>query len=194
MFFYALCHGEIPLIISEANDAALLLRITAGDRSGLALLYDRYGSTLFALARRITSQGELAADIVQEVFLELWVHPLAYQAQQGTLRSWLILNARSRSLQATPNAPPRPGKRRPRLVSVAPHDESPMGRERLDVRLALEALPYEQRDVLEMAYFHGLTEQQIAKKLSVSRQTVKLRFAAVHQRLRNHLHDPGRSV
>lgn len=174
----------------EMNDAALLIGIAGGDRAALTSLYDRYGSTLFALARHIVGRSDIASELLQDVFLDLWSRPPGYEPQLGTVRAWLILRTRRYALRARPNAPVAGGDQAQR---AAAQQQSPLDRERRAVRRALQGLSGDQRDVLDLAYFSGLSQGEMARKLAVPVHTIKLRFAAARARLKVCLQDLRRA-
>jgi RNA polymerase sigma-70 factor (ECF subfamily) len=167
----------------QGDDADLLNGLLLGDRDCLAALYDRYASLLLALGRRILGDRREAEDLLHDVFLEAWHKALDYDERRGTVRAWLLMRMRSRALD----------RRKAAVFSrraEAPSEDA-MGQEDLAltpdrerVRRALNDLPLEQRQVLELGYFEGLSSSEIAARLHAPIGTVKSRVAAALAKLR----------
>lgn len=166
-----------------------------GDRSALALLYDRHARAMLALAQRIVGPGAEAEDVIHDVFLEAWRHSADFDPERGTVKSWLMLRTRSRSLDVQKSA--RVARQARSLDDgwlddLA--DQSAQGAaepDRMRVRKVLVALPAEQREVLLLGYFEGLSSSEIAARLEVPIGTVKSRVAAALTALRRALADPA---
>lgn len=177
----------------DADDVALVGAIAAGDRAALGALYDRHGSLLLALALRIVRDRREAEDLLHDVFLELWRSAGDYDPGRGTVRAWLLLRTRCRAIDRRRS--PRiarsesldDGRERPH--PLAPDPASAPDAERL--RGALGTLPYEQRQVLELGYFDGLSSTEIAAVTGVPVGTVKSRVAAARAKLREMLTGDG---
>ena len=169
-------------------DERLLSRIAAGDRAAVAELYDRHAARLLALGARILRDSREAEDVLHDVFVEAWQKAKDYDRSRGTVQAWLCLRMRSRSLDRLRSA----GRSRTVLseevvrASTAMHTELDMSEapDRRAAREALMALPEEQRVVLELAYFQGLSSSEIAEALAVPMGTVKSRTAAGLRKLR----------
>lgn len=165
------------------TEAELVAAIATGDRQALGLVYDRYAPVLMAVGMRILGEVRDAEDVVHEVFVEAWKHAATYDPVRGTVRAWLVTRMRSRSLDRAKSAA------RTRSVAL---DDAPEPVARPDLRRddhrrlheALGALPEEQRQVLELGYFDGLSSSEIAWMLDVPVGTVKSRVAAGLQKLR----------
>jgi RNA polymerase sigma-70 factor (ECF subfamily) len=166
-------------------DVELVRAVARGDRSALAALYDRYGSIMFALALRIVRERREAEDLLHDVFLEVWRSAKDYDPDRGRVRTWLTIRMRSRALDLQKSA----------RVSRNVGDDSVLDRvaadgnitespDRARVRTALAALPTEQRQVLELGYFDGLSCSEIALRLGTPIGTVKSRVAAALSKLR----------
>lgn len=165
-----------------------------GDSEALALLYDRYAGHLLALAQRIVGRGAEAEDVIHDVFLEAWRHSADYDATRGSVKAWLLLRARSRALDVQKSA--RVSKQAAGLSDSwlaelgdesGQHAADP---DRLRIRKVLLALPPEQREVLLLGYFEGLSSSEMALHVGVPIGTVKSRVAAALAALRRALHDP----
>ncbi len=174
---------------SSEEDIRLLSRIQCGETGALAQLYDRYGSLMIGVALKILPTREAAEDIVHDVFLEAWRSAESYDAARGSVRNWLLIRLRSRSLDRRRSA------HATRVVAMADlrtmeradeAEESPeMSPDRAAIRAGLTALSPEQRQVLELSYFDGLSSAEISARIGVPIGTVKSRMAAALHRLRS---------
>ena len=170
---------------SDDDDVELVRAIAAGDRNGLAALYDRYAPILLGMAMRIIRDRREAEDLLHDVFLEVWRSARDYDLTRGRVRTWLVVRMRSRALDVLKSA--RVSRRSgdsealDRMVAEPASGESP---DRLRVRAVVAELSGEQRQVLELAYFDGLSCSEIATQLSIPIGTVKSRLAAGLGRLR----------
>jgi RNA polymerase sigma-70 factor (ECF subfamily) len=176
-------------------EAKLVARIARGDRRAFADLYARYSSLLLALGMKIVKSRAEAEDVLHDVFLEVWKRAGDYDPQRGSVRAWLALRMRSRSLDK------QKSPRVTRAVSFedsgaearpAPEMDPGLKMERERVRAALGALSPEQRDVVDLAYFQGLSVTEIGERLSVPVGTVKSRLSAARDRLRGSLEEKPR--
>jgi RNA polymerase sigma-70 factor, ECF subfamily len=175
-------------------DAALVRRIARGDKGALSELYDGYGPQLLALGVRILGQRSEAEDLLHDVLLEVWRRAGDYDPARGTVRAWLCLRLRSRALDR---------KKSPRLAravawddaraeeTAAPARDPGLRMERMRVRGALAALSSEQRDVVDLCYFRGLSTAEAAERLACPVGTVKSRLSAARDRLRAALDGAG---
>lgn len=183
----------------EARDAELLLAVSAGEEEAFRSLFARYGPNAMAVAQRIVRQRFLAEEIVQEVFLSVWREPDAYQERRGAFRSWLMALVHHRAVDAVR----REETQRRRSQEVAgvesgweedPADrvaeEVDLPQERRAVRAAMQELPVEQREVVELMYFEGLSQSAIAERLSAPLGTVKSRTLLAMRKLRSALEEP----
>ena len=160
-------------------DLALVTALKSGDQSAVAQLYDRYSSIVYAVALRVLGETAAAEDVMQEVFLQLWRNPGAFDSARGSLGAWLSVITRNRAIDSL-------RKRRPEtdledvVVSVAPDLASDADRARAaeKVRGVLGAMPSAQRTALEMAYFEGMSHSEIASKTGEPLGTIKTRIRA----------------
>jgi RNA polymerase sigma-70 factor, ECF subfamily len=167
------------------NDALLVRAIANGDRGALAALYDQYGSLLFALALRILRDRREAEDLLHDVFLEVWRSAASYDPKRGKVRTWLLIRMRSRALDSLKSA--RVSRRvdgDERTLETVAVDDPSLEPDRARLRQVVAELPAEQRAVLELAYFEGLSGSEIAARLAVPIGTVKSRTAAALTKLR----------
>lgn len=175
------------------EDVKLLASMCQGERDALASLYDRYSTLLLAVATRILGERREAEDLVHDVLLEVWRHAGDYDVARGTVRAWILIRLRSRALDRKKSVGAT------RVISVDPErlhqerdysaEDPAFGPDRTAVRRALAALPEEQRTVLELGYFEGLSSSEIAVRIDAPVGTVKSRVAAALAKLRAGLGD-----
>jgi len=185
------------------DDASLVAAIAQGDSQALALLYERHARGVYSLALRLLSDGPAAEEVVQETFIKLWRQPSAYQPTRGRLLPWLLGVAhhhavdllRRRQLEQRHRIPSAPHANGDCLVDLldnlglASADDDPQLRagayeQQMAVGRALADLPREQRLPLELAYFRGMTQLEIATLLELPLGTVKTRMRLGLQQLR----------
>jgi RNA polymerase sigma-70 factor (ECF subfamily) len=171
------------------TDEALLTRCAAGDERALAVLYDRFGRAAYALARRITRDETLAEDVVQEAFLDAWRGARRFDPDRGKATTWLFTFVHRRAVDAVRRSVvrARPVPIELRELEAAEDDVAGtiVARESAaEIWAALPRLPRAQRRVLELAYFDGYTQSEIAEVLGEPLGTVKSRTHAALTRLR----------
>ena len=169
------------------SDHALLALIARGDRDAFARLYDRYGQAAYSLAVRVVRDRELAADVVQDAFLVVWNQASKFDADRGQPSSWILTVTHHRAVDIVR----REHRRRADPLDEArdgadpamPVDEQAwVGVAGEQVRAALRTLPDQQREVIELAYFAGYTQSELAERLALPIGTIKSRtFAAMNQ-------------
>jgi len=168
---------------SHEEDVRLVEAIAAGDRAALASLYDRHSGVLFAVARQLLAERAEVEDLVHDVFLEVWKQAHTYDPARANVRRWLLVRLRSRALDRLRSHSFSRRRSLERDERVAPDD--PSGE--LDARRVaglLAELGDDQRAVVTLAYFDGLSSSEIAAELGIPIGTVKSRMAAALQRLR----------
>lgn len=171
---------------TETADSELVRRIAEGDRLALATLYDRHASALVGLGVRILRARREAEDITHDVFLEVWKRAHSYDPTRASVRGWLCLMMRCRSLDRRKSAAfslSSPLEHDPRIDGASPEGLLDGAR----VTRALADLPEAQREVLVLGYFEGLSSSEIAAELSLPIGTVKSRVAAGLRSLRSTL-------
>lgn len=182
---------------TDETDVMLVEAMAGGDRAALGQLYDRHAGLMLAVGIRMMGNREAAEDLLHDVLLEAWKRASDFDAARGTVRGWLTLRMRSRALDRlrsvkrtrTVSSEDEPVEGRP-----APVGEDPaLGPDRKRVATVLGALPEQQRSVLELAYFEGLSSTEIATRLEVPVGTVKSRTAAGLRKLRAALTEGGAS-
>lgn len=169
------------------DDLTILDRIARGDQRAVGELYDRHSHLLFGLLVRILHERAEAEEVLQEVFVQAWTRADTYEASRGTPAGWLCGIARNRAIDRL-RARAR-GVRTLEHVSVPASPETPealasTSQRQRDVHLALNALPREQRELIERAYFTGSTQSEMATELGLPLGTVKTRVRAGLQTLR----------
>jgi RNA polymerase sigma-70 factor (ECF subfamily) len=181
------------------DDLELHRRLAVGDRGSFDELYRRYARSAFGLAFRLTGQAVLAQDVVHDAFMALWRAPEAFDPARGSFRTFFLSLVHHRAVD-TVRREQRLRDRTERAANlVEPTGEDPaeavvdelfLVDRRRQVREALETLPPEQRQVLEMAYFGGRTQVQIAEEVGIPVGTVKTRTMAAMRKLRKVLEGP----
>ena len=165
-------------------------RIAAGDGAALRAAYDAHAGRVFALAVRIVRSKEEAEDVVQDTFLEVWRRAREYDPKRGELSSWMLAMARSRCLDRVRRARVRARHaERPsdEHGGEAPDEHAATSEYGAQVRSVLAALPAEQRTALELAYFEGLTQLEIAERTHAPLGTVKTRLRLALEKLSSQL-------
>jgi RNA polymerase sigma-70 factor (ECF subfamily) len=178
--------------LRETGDAALVVAIARWREDALAEAYRRHGGAVFSLARRVLGDAAAAEEVTQEVFLRLWHEPERFDADRGSLRSFLLVQAHGRAVELVRAelARRRREEKDARATATAGYD---LEHEVLDLamadrmRQALASLPEEERRAIELAYFGGHTYRRVAELLSQPEGTVKSRIRAGLRRLRDGL-------
>lgn len=179
----------------EGDAEDLLERVAKGDRAAVMALYDRFAPTLMAVALRVTGAHSEAEDVVQDAFARAWREAATFDRARGSAAAWLVTLARNRAIDAVRARKRRRGHeddlvRDEPVATTAPAtpEGSVVDAERaVAVRAALDTLRPEQRAVLELAYFSGLSHSEIAERLDQPLGTVKTRIAQAVKRLRDEL-------
>jgi RNA polymerase sigma-70 factor (ECF subfamily) len=171
----------------DVSDASLVERLTRGDRDALAALYQRHGATLLALAYRLLRDKQESEDLIHDVFLEAWQHCAEYSEARSSVRGWLMLRTRSRSLDRL-RSRTRRRDATARSENVEPARE-PSHKLSDGHRLpgALAQMPVTQQDVIVLSYFEGLSTLEISSRLGIPTGTVKSRTHAAIAALRHAL-------
>ncbi len=178
---------------ADADDAAVVARMAAGQQQALAELYDRYSSLLLGVGVRMLGVRAEAEDVLHDVFVEVWKRAADFDAARGTVRAWLALRMRSRCLdrKKSPRVSRSVSFEDTELSRRAAPEQDPLLRlERQRVRQALTTLSPDQRAVVDLAYFAGLSTQEIGDQLGVPQGTVKSRLFAAREKLAKVLGDP----
>jgi RNA polymerase sigma-70 factor (ECF subfamily) len=175
--------ADAPVALSLLPDRDLLARARDDDADAFAVIYDRHATAAYSLAYRICGTRALAEDVVQEAFLSLWRRLDRYDATRGEVRSWLLGIVHNGAIDKLRQSLVHERRRatseglEERLQSPERTDLEVEQREQAnEVRGALRALPPEQRRVIELAYFEGLTHTEIAARLDLPVGTIKGRM------------------
>lgn len=166
---------------AELTDVELVARMVRGERTAVALLYQRHQAPLFRLARGLLRSAAEAEDLLHDVFLEAWRRSADYSAERGSVRAWLILRTRSRALDRLKSAA------RPRGMPLEPPAETApveVGDQRR-LRELLAQMPEAQQQVVLLGYFEGLSSAEISERLAIPIGTVKSRTRAALETLRD---------
>lgn len=188
--------AAIPRV--DPRDAELVARVARGNEAALGQLYDRFGQALYAVAYRIVGEPADAEEVVMEAFAQAWREAPRFDSGRGSVAAWLTMMARSRALDLA-----RARSRRIRITDTAARSEGtapamsrgyqPPGRAMEDeerhraVASALAALSPPQREAIELAYFEGLSQSEIAERLREPLGTIKTRMRLGMQKLRDML-------
>ena len=181
----------------DVADARLLRRVAAGERAAFGELYDRFSRPLFATALRIVQDSAEAQDIVHDAFVVVWEKANTFESQRGTAFSWMVTLVRNRAIDRV-----RSRRRRQELLSASvptdlgyheenqprpADDQSALADEARIVRAAVATLAPEQQKAVELAFFGGLTQEEIARSLGEPLGTVKARIRRGLLKLRDSL-------
>ena len=174
------------------SDEALVALVARGEEDALAALYDRFGRTAYGLALRVVRDAELAEDVVQEAFLSLWRSAGRFVPERSRAGTWLLTLVHRRAVDLVR----REERRRAEPIESAPEaadaaaEEAPWLRlERERVQAALASLPDAQREAIELAYYGGFTQAELADRLGQPLGTIKSRMFAGLARLGELLRD-----
>jgi RNA polymerase sigma factor (sigma-70 family) len=173
--------GRLNTAADDA-DRAVLEAVAGGDHGAIEVLYERYKTMAYGLALRITGDASLADDVVQEAFVGAWRNAGRYATERGSVKTWLLAIVHHRAIDAI--------RRRRPTAELPEHEEAPppsmtlpdvwsevAGRlDRDEILNALATLSRVQREALELGYFSGLTQQEIAIRTNTPLGTVKSRM------------------
>jgi RNA polymerase sigma-70 factor, ECF subfamily len=180
-----------------ADDATLVARLSAGDGDALAILYDRYSRVVFSFSLRMLADTSSAEELTQEVFLRVWRQGGSYQPSRGAFLTWLLSVTHNMAIDEI-----RRRKRRPLLAETSDDDQTLVSLPDLRtdvegaawvtslqaiVREALQEIPRLQRQAIELAYFSGLTQREIAERLNEPLGTIKTRMRLGMLKMRERL-------
>lgn len=181
----------------ELGDAELIGRAAAGDARALEVLYERYSRVVYSFGLRIVGDPQLAEELLQEVFFRAWQQGGNFSASKGTFVTWLLSITHNMAIDEVRKRRRRPQKSDsddPEAVlagvadgGISVEDEVWLGSLRETVAAALQRLPGAQRQAIELAYFRGLTQREIAEELGEPLGTVKTRMRLGIQKLRDYL-------
>ena len=179
--------------MNSSEESALLLRIAQKDDSALEILYTRYSKLLYGFILSILKSADEAEDILQEIFIRVWNRAPAFDATKGSVYTWLVTMARNRAIdrlrskdyqtqrQTSLSDSENEGEELFQLVDRASEDEDPLdatiaSERALLVRKAFDEIHPDQRRILQLAYFSGFSQSEIAAELQIPLGTVKTRM------------------
>lgn len=190
--------------IQSPSDAALVKQMTAGDEGALSVIYDRYSAMLFGMLMRVLNNKQTAEEVLQDLFLQLWRRGDKFDPARGSLPAWLLVIGRNRAISRLRGRPSlevleeTDGLYANTLASTANIEDEASRMELMEtLKTALAQLPAEQRQAVELAYFEGMTQSEIAAKTGSPLGTVKTRMRSAMQVLKKRFDDgtarqPGR--
>ena len=183
--------------LTHLSDEALVALVARGDETALGELYDRVGRVAYGIAFRVLRDDRLAEDAVQEGFLAVWRSAATFRAERAKASTWIVTLVHRRAVDLVR----REERRRTEPLDLeqrdAPdpvgsaEDEAWLGFERERVQRLLRMLPDAQREALELAYYGGYSQAELAERLGVPLGTIKSRMFAGLARMRELLGDPG---
>lgn len=189
----------VQSVSRNEDDVRLFVRIKEGDQAAFAELYDRYSPLLYALVLRIVRETTEAEDVLQEVFLSIWNKASSFDEAKGSVYTWIVTIARRKAIdrlrsKELVNRGERLDSDAIAVIPDAAYATNPLnatiGNEyEALMQTALATLSPEQRTVIEMSYYDGYTQEQIAQRLQVPLGTVKTRMRQGLIKLREYLHD-----
>jgi RNA polymerase sigma-70 factor (ECF subfamily) len=183
--------------LAHLSDEALLALCSRADDSALGELYDRYGRVAYGLALRIVRDRSLAEDAVQEAFLAVWRSAGAFLAEQGKPSTWIMTLVHRRAVDLVRREERRradPIEEFEPPTGEATDEEAWLRAQRQVVQEALRKLPPDQREAIELAYYGGFTQSELAERLGQPLGTIKSRMFAGLKRLRELLAEAGLDV
>ena len=165
-----------------------MARLAAGDEEAITEIFDRYAPFLFGLARRVTGDRTIAEDVVQEVLTTLWTHPERFDAERGSLRAFLGVQAHRRAVDAVRRDVRRTAhEERLQALSASVSEWTADATDSVGlvelVRQAIHRLPAAQRQAVELAYFQGCTQRELASRLGIPEGTAKSRLRLAQAKL-----------
>ena len=173
---------------SSADDTSLIAGIRGGEESAMAMLYHQYAQIVYSVALRVLGDTAAAEDVMQEVFMQLWRNPQAFNGSRGSLGAWLAVITRHRSIDLL-----RRRKTETDIDDVVVTVDACIDEETdkhaclAKIRDVLSGLPEEQRTAMEMSFFEGMTHAEIAKKTGHPLGTIKTRIRTALTSLRRAL-------
>jgi RNA polymerase sigma-70 factor (ECF subfamily) len=182
----------------HAPDETLVIQVARGNSAALEVLYDRYSSIVLGISLKVIGDQVLAEDVLQETFWRLWQSAATYQSQRGSFTGWLFRIARNLAIDAYRRRNVRPRaisgiNRNDPILDETPDPETDVAEQaqsilkNRQIRKALASLPGVQRQVIEMAYFYGMTRQEIAEATGEALGTIHTRARLALQKLRGEL-------
>jgi RNA polymerase sigma-70 factor (ECF subfamily) len=180
--------------LQEAQWRSLLTRIAGAEQAALGQLYDESSALVYSLVLRVLGNEADAEEVTMDVYTQVWKSASVYDGSRGTVTAWLVTLARSRAIDRVRGRTSRAKKEAPLPEAfdapdgaISPEQKTEEGMRRFRVMAALATLPAEQREVVELAFYSGLTHSELAERLNQPLGTVKTRIRAGMTKLREQL-------
>ena len=176
----------------QISEESLIALVGTGSQEGFRILYDNYSAALYGVIERIVVDEALAEDILQEAFLKIWKNFHAYSPEKGRLFTWMMNICRNLSIDFLRSSHQKVSKNIQSLETFVGSEKGSVLMDKLDfigVETALKKLKPEQLTLIQLAYFQGYTQEEIAEETGVPLGTVKTRIRAALQILRSELND-----
>ena len=186
------------MFLTQLSDETLAARVAHGDETALETLYDRHAAMVLGISLRITGDRATAEDVLQETFWRAWQSAVTYQSGRGSFTSWLFRIARNLAIDAYRRRSVRPqviaeAEESDSILDHIPNPDADVSEQvqakikTQQIRSIVATLPREQREVIEMAYFYGMTRQEIADTTGEPLGTIHTRARLGLQKLRREL-------
>lgn len=173
--------------IVDSGDGVLVARVAAGDEEAIGEIFDRYAAFLFGLAWRVTGDRSAAEDVVQEVITTLWSHPDRYDSARGSLRAFLGVQVHRRAVDAVRREVRRTAHEKKLQAMTNERQQAADTTDAIGmmdlVRQAIHRLPEAQRQAVELAYYKGFTQSEVANALGIPEGTAKSRLRLAQAKL-----------
>jgi len=188
------------MVVSDPSDEELLRRIAGADQDAVRTLYQRHGRLVYSLAMRVLGNVTAAEEVTQDVFVRVWEKAASYDPSKARVGTWLARIARNRAIDVLRSAAMRSSRAQanwddmtdaPDMTAADPGKGVIDSQRRDEVRAAVGSLPADQRRALMLAFFHGLTHEQISRALGTPLGTVKTRIRDAMRKLRAGLDERG---
>lgn len=185
------------VIMEKLTDSQLYSLLISKDQAALEEIYIRYERLLYSFAYRMTQSAQLAEDTVQEVFIKLWKEHAPYTENKGKFSSWLLTMTRNTSLDALRKKGKqqevglleKDAEKMPIPADEMPEEMLEWKEKETVLRKAIHKLKEEQRTIVELFYFHGLSQESISNRLDIPLGTVKSRIRLSLNHLKKHLEE-----
>ena len=180
LFYCGVLYGVLQVVMRAAGDSGLIHRLQSRDPKALSELYDRYGRLVYSLILRIVRNPSLAEDLVQETFLRIWIRAGSFDAERGAIGAWVLTVARNRAIDHVRSTDGRMQsgvvdlEKLENLARFATFDVDALSLDRQRrLKSAFEKLTPNQRQVIDMAYFEGMSQTEMSERLQQPLGTVK---------------------
>src|SRR4051794_36673064 len=188
-------YRAMPRSFAHLSDEAVVALVASSDETALAELYDRFGRLAYGLALRVLRDERLAEDAVQEAFLAAWRNADRFMPERGKASNWLLTFVHRRAVDLVRREDRRRAEPLAETVEPTPSESAEedawLRFERERVQAALRQLPDQQREALELAYYGGFSQSELAERLGQPVGTIKSRMFTGLARLRELLAEPG---